>query len=87
MLQINIEELAEAVQDEVVPTVEVSVVNDEAMVSAENIESVPSVSNDVCADGDVAVKLGPGVSANTIVSDVKPDDAVPSTSANKSRKV
>ncbi len=79
----NIEELAEAVQDEVVPTVEVSVVNDEAMVSAENIESVPSVSNDVCADGDVAVNLEPGVSANTIVSDVKPDDAVPSTSANK----
>ncbi len=79
----NIEDLAEAIQDEVVPTVEVSVVNDEAVVSAENIESVPSVSNDVCADGDVAVNLEPGVSANTIVSDVKPDDAVPSTSANK----
>ncbi len=81
----NIEDLAEAVRDEVVPTVEVSVVNDEAVVSADilNIESVPSVSNDVCADGDVAVNLEPGVSANTIVSDVKTDDAVPSTSANK----
>ncbi len=31
----NIEDLAEAVRDEVVPTVEVSVVNDEAVVSAD----------------------------------------------------
>ncbi len=55
----NIEDLAEAVRDEVVPTVEVSVVNDDAVVSAESIESVPSVS-DVCADGNVTVNLEPG---------------------------
>ncbi len=48
------------------------------MVSFENIESVPLLSNDVCA-----VNLEPGVSANTIVSDVKTDDAVPSTGTDK----
>lgn len=69
----------------VVPTVEVSAVNDDAVVSAENIECVPSVSNDVCADGDVAVNLEPVVSANTLVSDVKTDDAV--LVLIKSRKV
>ncbi len=36
----NIEDLAEAIRDDVVPTVEVSAVNDDAVVSAENIESV-----------------------------------------------
>ncbi len=75
----NIEDLAEAVRDDVVPTVEVSVVNDDAVVSAESL----FLQCDVCADGNVTVNLEPGVSANTIVSDVKTDDAVPSTSANK----
>ncbi len=53
------------------------------MVSFENIESVPLLSNHVCA-----VNLEPGVSANTIVSDVKTDDAVPSTGTDKkSRRI
>ncbi|RXN23771.1 Homeobox goosecoid [Labeo rohita] len=79
----NIEDLVEAVQDDVVPTAEVSAVNAGAVSPAdnvENIEPVPVVSNDVGTDGDVAVNVETGVGTNGLASDVNTVFAVPSTS-------
>lgn len=58
-------------------------VNADAVVSAESIESVPPFSNAFCANGNVAENLEAGVSVNSIVCDVKTDEAVPSTSGDK----
>lgn len=64
-----------------VPPAEVGAANFDEVLSvdeAENIESVLSVSDDVCANGDVAVNVEPFIRTNILVSDDKTGDAVPS---------
>ncbi|KAA0722734.1 Runt-related transcription factor 1 [Triplophysa tibetana] len=83
----NVNDSAEAARDDIVPPVEVSVVNADAVLSAgdeaENIKSDSSVSNSVRADADATVNVASCVSVNRSVSESKNDEEVPSTSGEK----